>query len=78
MPLTGNNIYSIIRNMIYKAVFFIDPTAEFTLEIAFQSFRITDSLKHAIPFYALDQHIDTFQSFFILRLPVQIIIPCII
>lgn len=68
-----NDIQSVIYHMIYKTIFFVYTSAEFALKIAFQRFGITDAVHAAITFNVLYQLIYTFQRFFILRLPIEII-----
>ena len=67
-----------IFNMVYKTVFFIDPSAEFTLEISFQGFRFAFTSHYAISFDVFNENVDPFEGFLILCLPIQIIPLCVI
>ena len=62
----------VIFNPIDEAIFFIDSSAEVTLQVSLKGLRVTDSVHCTIPVDILDEGIDALQGFLILRLPVQV------
>lgn len=54
------NVKPSIFHMVYKAVFFIDPTAVFTLQITSEGFRFSDTFHTAVAFNKL---VDAFLCF---------------
>lgn len=52
------NINSFVFHMVHKAVFIIDMTAVFPLQIACQRFWFSDSIHTAVTLNILDELID--------------------
>ncbi len=78
VPAAVNDIDSSIFDMVNKAVFFVDPSAELTLQVSLQGFRFFDSVHCAVAFDILDQEVDALEGLLILRLPIQVILPGVI
>ena len=56
----GYDIDPTVFHMINQAVFFIDPSAVFTMKVFFQGFRFPDPGQDPVPFYVFDKHVDAF------------------
>ena len=74
----SGNIYTAVFNVIDQSVFIIDSSAEFTLQVTFQSFWLANAGKGAVTLNIFDEKVDSFDCFLILCLPVQVIVPSVI
>jgi len=67
-----------VLNAVDQTIFFIDPAAEVALQVSFQCFRFADTIHRAVPVDVFDEHVNAFEDFLVLCLPIQVVLPCLI
>ena len=77
MGATLDDVDYVISNVVYEAVFVINPAAPVSVEIMLEWLRVANA-GVLISLDVFDEHVDAFQDFPILVLPVAIIVPGII
>ena len=60
------NVDATFFYVINKAIFVIDPTAEFALQVSGQWFRLSYAVHASIAFDAFDELVDALQCLFVL------------
>lgn len=67
-----------ILNVIDQPVFVIDPAAELPLEIPGEGFRLSYASHTAVSLYVFYELVDALQRFFVLALPIKIVLPGVV
>ena len=78
MPTTVGNKEFPFLNVIDQPVFVINAAAELPLEISGKGFRLSDPNRTAVSLDVLDKLVDALERFLVLRLPIEIVLPCIV
>ena len=80
VPIMGtalNDIDYVIFDVVNEAVFVINPAAPVSAEVTLEWLRVANA-GELISLDVFDEHVDAFQDFPVLVLPVAIIVPGII
>lgn len=70
-----NNRYCAVISDIHQPVDVIDAARPRTSQCVLQRFRLSDAFKRIVTEHVLDQHVDSFECFAVLGLPVDIVFP---
>lgn len=74
MIAAGDDVNNSTLLKIYDTISIVYTPAPQTVQVVFQWFGFAYTLKW-IPFYILDDRVNSFQSFSVLRLPIQVVVP---
>lgn len=72
------DVEATIFHMVDQSVFLVDAAAVLALEAALERFGFSDSAYASVTLNIFDELIDTFYCFFVLGLPIKIVLPGII
>lgn len=78
MPPAVGDVDASVFHVVDQAVFLIDPAAVFPLQVAGQGFGFPDALHAAVALNILYELVNTFDGFFVLGLPVEVVFPGIV
>ena len=74
---TGSYLQQPICNTVHQPMSIIDPSAPKTTQITPKRLRFSNPIER-ITLYIPNQHIETLQNLFVVKLPIEVVLPCFI